>query len=283
MELVCAVQQYAWGKIGEDSAVASLAKDGGYPGFNLDPEAPYAELWMGTHPSGPSKLAETGQNLKDYLDGKPEALGESTRKNFGDCLPFLFKVLSVNKALSIQAHPDKKLAEVLHAQRPDLYKDDNHKPEMIIALTDFEALCDFRPFSVIRQHIVEVPQLARCIGDNWESLDLKECFTSLMKCNPETVRKELLSLLEDVSAQTERSFLSELFLRLHGEYPGDVGCFVIYFLSYHKLSPGDALFLEANVPHAYLVIRRYQVVFGWYFILNFKCPYHPKFKMVRVV
>ena len=135
MELVCSVQQYAWGKIGLDSAVASLAKDG-YPDFELEHEAPYAELWMGTHPNGPSKLAKTGHSLKHYLDEKPEQLGESTRKNFGDRLPFLFKVLSVNKALSIQAHPDKKLAEELHATRPDLYKDNDRS----------KALCDFEDF-----------------------------------------------------------------------------------------------------------------------------------------
>jgi mannose-6-phosphate isomerase len=255
MELICAVQKYAWGKIGEDSAVASLARDG-HPEFSLDPDAPYAELWMGTHPNGPSKLARTGQSLKEYLEAKPQAIGDATREAFGDELPFLFKVLSVNKALSIQAHPDKKLAEALHASRPDLYKDGNHKPEMIIALTDFEALCDFRPFSVVLDHVRQIPQLARCIGDGWESMTLKETFTALMKCDPEVVRTELASLKDDILASDgERSFLSDLFLRLHEEYPGDVGCFVIYFLSYHKLSPGEALFLEANVPHAYLVRR----------------------------
>ena len=252
MELTCAVQKYAWGKIGEDSAVATLARDG-HPEFTLESDAQYAELWMGTHPNGPSKLSKTGQSLQEYLDAKPEALGEATRKAFGDQLPFLFKVLSVNKALSIQAHPDKKLAELLHAKRPDLYKDGNHKPEMIIALTDFEALCDFRPFSVIQEHIRAISQLKSCIGDNWESLTLKECFTALMKCDPNLVRDQLASFKDELSGSTERSFLSDLFLRLHEEYPGDVGCFVIYFLSYHKLAPGEALFLEANVPHAYLV------------------------------
>jgi mannose-6-phosphate isomerase len=253
MELVCAVQKYEWGKIGLDSAVASLAKDG-YPDFDLDPAAPYAELWMGTHPNGPSKL-KCGKSLKDYLDEKPEALGAPTRQAFGDQLPFLFKVLSVNKALSIQAHPDKKLAEQLHAQRPDLYKDDNHKPEMLIALTDFEALCDFRPLSVIRGHLRDVPQLARCVGDGWEAMTLQECFTALMKCDASVVREQLTDLKSEISAAPadDRSFLSGLFLRLHEAYPGDVGCFVIYFLSYHKLAPGEALFLEANVPHAYLV------------------------------
>ena len=258
MELVCSVQQYAWGKIGLDSAVASLAKDG-YPDFNLEHEAPYAELWMGTHPNGPSKLAKTGHSLKHYLDEQPEQLGESTRKNFGDRLPFLFKVLSVNKALSIQAHPDKKLAEELHATRPDLYKDDNHKPEMLIALTDFEALCDFRPFSVIKEHIGLIPQLARCIGADWQNLELKDCFTNLMKCDADKVRQELLSFKDHILAQDVKAFLSQLFLRLHEEFPGDVGCFVIYFLSYHKLVPGEALFLEANVPHAYLVTRTLKI------------------------
>ena len=262
MELVCAVQKYAWGKIGDDSAVATLARDG-HPDFTLEIDAPYAELWMGTHPNGPSKLAKISLSLKEYLDANPEALGEATRKAFGDELPFLFKVLSVKKALSIQAHPDKKLAEVLHAQRPDLYKDDNHKPEMIIALTKFEALCDFRPFSVIREHIREIPQLAKCIGAQWESMTLKECFTALMKCDPKIVQEELASFKTDIMASTESPFLNYLFLRLHDEYPGDVGCFVIYFLSYHKLAPGDALFLEANVPHAYLVM-----IFPCYFCSN---------------
>lgn len=117
MELVYPVQQYAWGKTGSQSAVALLAKSGNSD-FTLDESAPYAELWLGTHPNGPAKLLKSGQSLKDYLDQNPDALGESTRAKFGDELPFLFKVLSVNKALSIQAHPDKELAQKLHAERP---------------------------------------------------------------------------------------------------------------------------------------------------------------------
>jgi len=117
MELDYPVQQYAWGKIGSNSAVALLASSGS-PNFSLDEAAPYAELWLGTHPNGPAKLAKSGQTLEDFLDQNPDALGEATRSKFGDQLPFLFKVLSVNKALSIQAHPDKQLAEKLHAERP---------------------------------------------------------------------------------------------------------------------------------------------------------------------
>ena len=79
-------------------------------------------------------------------------------------LPFLSKVLSVDTALSIQAHPDKKLAEVLHAKKPDMYKDDNHKPEMAYALGDFVAMCGFRPAEEIAQNLRECVSLRDLIG-----------------------------------------------------------------------------------------------------------------------
>ena len=95
----------------------------------IDQSAPYAEIWLGTHPSGPS-LLDDGTELSKVVKG-------------GN-LPWLLKVLSAGKALSIQAHPDKSLAEKLHKDKPDLYKDSNHKPEMAIALTPFEAMCETR-------------------------------------------------------------------------------------------------------------------------------------------
>jgi mannose-6-phosphate isomerase class I len=80
------------------------------------------QLWMGTHPSGPSKLLLSGQDLKQYLAERPERLGEAVRRHFGSDLPFLFKVLAISKALSIQAHPDKQLAAQLHKDHPEIYK-----------------------------------------------------------------------------------------------------------------------------------------------------------------
>ena len=128
-KLNCAVQTYAWGKKGAESLVASIkSKHDGT--FKIDANKTYAELWMGTHPNGPSLIVD---DINDQI-GHP----------IGDDLTFLFKVLSVNQALSIQAHPNKHLAKVLHAQQPKNYPDANHKPEMLIALNDFEALCGFR-------------------------------------------------------------------------------------------------------------------------------------------
>merc|ERR1712173_309261 len=114
----------------------------------------YAELWMGTHPKGPSSVQldakeETTQLLSEYI---------------GHELPFLFKVLSVARSLSIQAHPDKQLAQKLHSERPHIYKSDKHKPEMTIALTPFEAMCGFRPYSQIAFFLQNVAEFAEIVG-----------------------------------------------------------------------------------------------------------------------
>ena len=106
MELRCAIQQYAWGKFGRHSEVA-LLNSSGDPDFMIDETMPYAELWMGTHPNGPSILKGSSQKLSEWIIANPESLGTKVQQKFGIQLPFLFKVLSVNQALSIQAHPDK--------------------------------------------------------------------------------------------------------------------------------------------------------------------------------
>jgi mannose-6-phosphate isomerase len=93
---------------------------------------------MGTHPSNPSKDLETGRSLLDLVSDNKALMSTDISKKYNDKLPFLFKVLSINKALSIQAHPNKKLAEQLHSKDPKNYPDDNHKPEMTIAITTFE-------------------------------------------------------------------------------------------------------------------------------------------------
>lgn len=106
MELLCKVQQYDWGKMGSSSLVAKLSAKMNDK-FMIDENIPYAELWMGTHVNGPSVLKHNGESLDMVINNHPEYLGVETAKRFNNQLPFLFKVLSVNKALSIQAHPTK--------------------------------------------------------------------------------------------------------------------------------------------------------------------------------
>lgn len=135
-------QGYDWGKKGRNSTVAQLAQ--AYQ-TQIAEDSPYAEvlslstliiqsqyltwqLWMGTHPKSPSRLLITDVTLSSYLASHPDLIGKSVLQKFNDDgagqgnLPFLFKVLSIEKALSIQSHPDKKAAEVLHQTQPDIYK-----------------------------------------------------------------------------------------------------------------------------------------------------------------
>jgi len=266
MELKCAVQKYAWGKVGKSSLVAQLSEANS--GTVIDENERYAELWMGTHPSGPSRITNSNELLSDHILKNSNSLGEEEKKRFGPQLPFLFKSLSVAKALSIQAHPNKKHAEELFASRPDVYKDPNHKPEMVIAWGGpFEALCGFRPLEEIRYFLREVEELAEIIGkdlvnqllnaetDLDEIQALQRCYSSLMKSSERSVASALEQYeqrLRLFDADEKKNLLSELFLRIARDFPGDVGCWSIYFMNYVILQEGESMFLGPNIPHAYI-------------------------------
>ncbi|XP_004364906.1 mannose-6-phosphate isomerase [Capsaspora owczarzaki ATCC 30864] len=258
-----AVQNYAWGRLGSASNVAQLAfanaQSSPADRFAIDENAPYAELWMGTHPKAPLRFKSEAGNVV----GPARPITDDAR--FAT-LPFLFKVLSIKKALSIQAHPTKDLARVLHARDPQNYPDDNHKPELAIALTDFVALCGFRPLERIRDAICSVPELASLVGgkDSAQALldgpvdarrlALKRVFSCLMKADRDSVSKQLQLLVDRLQSQPNlnEDEDSKLILHVVQDFPGDVGCFVIYFLNVVHLKPGEGMFLAANEPHAYI-------------------------------
>uniref|UniRef100_A0A8D2DEU3 Mannose-6-phosphate isomerase n=1 Tax=Sciurus vulgaris TaxID=55149 RepID=A0A8D2DEU3_SCIVU len=210
--LSCVVQHYAWGKMGSNSEVARLLASSD-PLAQISEDKPYAELWMGAHPRGDAKILDnhiSQKTLSQWIAENQDSLGSKVKDTFNGKLPFLFKVLSVETALSIQAHPNKELAEKLHLQAPQHYPDANHKPEMAIALTSFQGLCGFRPV------------------------------------------EEILTFLKMSAGNNMEDICGQLLLQLHQQYPGDIGCFAIYFLNLLTLQPGEAMFLEANVPHAYI-------------------------------
>lgn len=257
VELVPVVHCYDWGIRGLDSRVARYAMESKTLD-QVDPDTPYAELWIGTHPKGPSRLM-TGEYLHDVLD---------------EDLPFLFKILSAGKALSIQAHPDKELAEYLHASNPGNYSDDNHKPEMAIALTPFEAMCGFRRLEDISILIGKHPEFAACLSteakeavllakdENDKKQALQMMFSSFMQCDSEIARRQLNLLL--IRLQAEKSSLPPLHdedwerkcaravLRLAQQFPGDPGAMSPLFLNYLSIAPGESFFMAANEPHAYV-------------------------------
>lgn len=186
-------------------------------------------------------------------------------------LTFLFKVLSIEKVLSIQAHPDKYLAAQLHTTRPNVYKDPNHKPEMAVALDDnFEAMSGFRPITEIATNLLEYPEMANVIGidskndilnaaENSVGKDpkpiLQKLFQSYMTASDESVQENLELLVNRLTSKKENSTntsLDNLILKFADQFPGDPGIFAPTIFNHMKLKKGDAFFIGANEPHAYI-------------------------------
>merc|ERR1712037_845871 len=229
----CAANNYAWGVPGSKSTVAQLAEEA-VKDFKLDEGAPYAELWMSTHPKGPASFWDDKIALSEHIkatDGSD--LGEKVLEKFGKKLPFLLKVLSVNKALSIQAHPNKSLAEILHAKDPAHYPDDNHKPEMCVALTDFTGLCGFRPGRETVGFLASVPELAILLGEKAGRMiaakddpveyakALKSGFSALMNLPKYLISAQVGKLVARIAAESPKDVEAELILRLNADFPGD--------------------------------------------------------------
>ncbi|KAI3393700.1 hypothetical protein diail_3795 [Diaporthe ilicicola] len=285
LRLQCGVNSYDWGKKGNDSSAAKFAAATPAADFTIKDDQPYAELWMGTHPSNPSKDLRTGRTLLDLVEDNQALLSQTVTARYGNKLPFLFKILSIAKALSIQAHPNKKLAEQLHAKDPKNYPDDNHKPEMAIALTDFEGLCGFRPPAEIVHFLDTVKSLRDFVGaetadafiatikshedDGSEDAKrdnkaaLQKLFGALMSRPQSALETATSALLDEATADPDKfagggagpnsgKDLAELIERLHGQFGADYGLFVQFLCNLVTMAPGEALFLRADDIHAYI-------------------------------
>uniref|UniRef100_A0A182VVM2 mannose-6-phosphate isomerase n=1 Tax=Anopheles minimus TaxID=112268 RepID=A0A182VVM2_9DIPT len=255
MEIVGSVKSYDWGKLGGQSFVAQLAQANDEQ-LELKTESPYAELWMGDHVNGPATVKSDGKGLDEAIRADPIGMiGTADGR-----LPFLLKVLSIRKALSVQVHPDKVEAEKLHRQFPDIYKDPNHKPELAIALTDFQALCGFRPYAEIDGFLQEYPELRELLGESvlakFQAKDVsavKFAYERLMHSAPDDVTRCIDGIAKRmVDLEAKSIELNHLFNRLYADFGSDVGVLSIYFLNYLQLKPGQAIYLAANVPHAYI-------------------------------
>ena len=180
---------------------------------------------MGTHPKAPARITDShvpNQLLSEWISSNLWALGESVGQRFNSEMPFLFKVLSVNKALSIQAHPTKEHAEHLHTQDPGHYPDSNHKPEMALALTPFEGMCGFRPLKETVSFIKNIPELKVVTGnkladelvmkvDSGNEKDavaaVQKCFTHLMHCSTDDIQTQLRKLVQRLEALADSKTL----------------------------------------------------------------------------
>lgn len=253
------VQEYAWGS---HAFIADL--------LNISVvDTPRAELWMSAHPKAPSKICDTDYDLLTLINSDPQRiLGEDTAEKFENKLPFLFKVLSASKPLSIQAHPNLKQAkagfkkenkeEIPLTSAYRNYKDNNHKPELICALTPFTAMCGFRSPTDIKQLLnqygmADILPKYHTLGTSEDAL--KNFFSTVMKSDSVIVRKWISILIKNISKepkQKHNKLIVYWIQKLNEFYPGDVGVLAPILLNIVELQPGEALYLEAGILHAYL-------------------------------
>lgn len=255
-KLINSVQNYAWGS---KTALTEL-----YGVQNPD-NLPMAELWMGAHPKSSSKVLENGQprSLREVIDAdQASALGKAVADRFGE-LPFLFKVLCADQPLSIQVHPNKKASEIGFAKEnadgipldaaERNYKDPNHKPELVFALTPFLAMNAFREFSEIVSLLQPVSGAHSAIAHFLQEPGaerLSQLFASLLNMQGDEKSRALAVLKAALNSQQGEPWET---IRVISEfYPDDSGLFSPLLLNVVKLAPGEAMFLFAETPHAYL-------------------------------
>lgn len=255
------IQEYAWGSY---TAIPELL------GRNSPAGTPQAEMWMGAHPKAPSMVHCDGQwvSLLKLIEENPKGiLGAEVAKKFDNRLPYLFKVLASAKPLSIQAHPSQAQAKEGFAKenRQKIginahnrnYKDDNHKPECICALTHLWAMNGFRKISEILSLMEKIcwNTLQPELDNLWKrrnSEGLKTFFKDMMTM--ERIRQDqiIAEAIQHAHKFKDDEPAYQWMIDLHAEYPGDIGVFSPLILNLACLKPGQAMFLPAGELHAYL-------------------------------
>lgn len=258
------VQHYAWGG---KNYIASLI------GLNSAEDQPCAEWWLGAHPSAPSEVENvTGkQSLIEFLSQNLTALGQASRQQFGDELPYLLKILDVEKPLSIQLHPTKAQAEkgfeaenakgVSLTDNTRIYKDRNHKPEMMIALSDFWLLHGFKTKDQILATLNARPSL-QPLAEKLGKQSLAEFYADVMLADQSTLANWLLPIIE-ANQQPYKNGESTLdnpdywvlyTMEAMAISPEklDAGLVCFYLFNIVHLKEGEGIFQDAGIPHAYL-------------------------------
>lgn len=257
IQLKCNCNNYPWGKVGHNSLAARLCSKTPGTDFRIESDKNYAEMWMGTYPVTPSQVLMTGENLQDVLNSNKEKLiGKSVLDKFGPDLPFLPKILSIQKALPLQIHPDIELAKRLHQEDPEQFGDTNHKPEIAVALSKFEAFCGFKPKHDL-QMLLDLDCLKQFISEkgDWSDKTLREVSRAMLSASESTVASTLKAL-GDTSRGTlgSQAYMLELIPRLADQYgAADNGALVaLVLMNYLTFEPGEAIWIPADGIHAYL-------------------------------
>lgn len=260
------IRPYVWGS---KTAIARLRGD------SIPTAQPQAELWIGAHPSGPSEIVSglDARSLIEVIDADPNGtVGPVVAAEFGARLPFLLKILAADAPLSLQVHPTAEQAADGYAAEeakgipvdaPNRnYRDASHKPELICALTEFRALCGFRPVTVTLRalRLLRVPGLTEFIEilvrqpDARGIADVVDRFNQLPPQRTRSLCRAVevacSSWIAAGGGEFDRDFRN--VLNLAQRYPGDPGVLVSLLMNHLRLQPGEAIYLPAGNLHAYL-------------------------------
>jgi mannose-6-phosphate isomerase len=267
------LRPYAWGST---TAIAGLL---GRPASG----GPEAEMWIGAHPDSPSTATHPNgvtQPLDALIASNPgHFLGSESVAEFGPRLPFLTKLLAAEKPLSLQVHPSLDQAREGFARENAAgipadaaernYRDDNHKPEMIFALTPFKALCGFRSPAASRsifEHLcmvldsaaVDVPEIINHVisdlGQSDANAALKAAFSRLIQGGSpvsDAINEVVAVLSAGAPLEPHREALTAM-VDINEAFPGDPGVLISLLLNHLSLEPGDVVYLPAGNVHAYL-------------------------------
>ncbi len=253
-------QAYNWGGQHYISLITGSQK--------VTPE-PVAELWFGDHPNGVARLGD-GQPLDQWLAEQPEArLGEHSIERFGSRLPFLLKVLDVREPLSIQVHPTIEQARAgfqaeqgisIPAEQRN-YKDANHKPELMLALSDFWLLHGFRTDDEIGELLSQTPCL-QCLLPIYQEHGCRGLVEHLFQLPEAGLEPLIMPLVEQYQPEYDAGHLSKnnpyfwlirAYNRAHSsQQPLEAGLLMVLLLNLAYCPRGGVIFQDAGIPHAYL-------------------------------
>lgn len=268
-KLTGVVQHYSWG---------GSRYIPGLLGIDNTAQKPFGEYWLGAHPNAPAMLQAQNISLRQFIAEHPEeTLGSDVLKKF-DSLPYLFKILDVKQMLSIQVHPSKAAAEVEFEKEnakgtplnaPDRnYKDKNHKPELMVALSNFWLLHGFKQETDVMATLSRVPEL-NFLLTVFEEGNYKALYEEVMMMPQQKVDDALRPLLQRIipayndnslSKSSEDFWAARAALTFCKDGHYDRGIFSIYLFNVLHLKEGEAIYQPAGLPHAYLEGQNVEVM-----------------------
>lgn len=252
--------RYAWGSVDLLPALLHRRPDG----------RPVAEIWMGAHPALPSTIEVGGEEvgLDEYIEQAPErALGADVVAQSGPQLPFMMKLLAAGQPLSLQVHPDRaQAAEGFRRENEQgialsdprrNYRDDQHKPEVLYALTPFEMICGLRETAQVREALVGlevaelIPVVAALDADD-STQALRSALTLLLTADVPRQRAITRAVVASAAARSETRAEYGLVRDLAERFPHDIAIVAALFLNHLVVQPGESIYIAAGVLHSYI-------------------------------